>query len=83
MGDTTEANTKVLSGELFLGVVVLQTPIQKNHYMSKMGTFLKYGHKHILVIPMCVCKKNNNPANTVVLAAVQVGRGITHPPIVL
>ena len=33
MGDTTEINTKLLSGEMFLGVVALQTPIQKNHYL--------------------------------------------------
>ena len=44
MGDTSESNTKDLSGELFLGVVALQTPpIQKNNYMCEMGPFPKYG----------------------------------------
>ena len=46
MGDTTETNTKVLSGEVFSGVVALQTPIQKNHYMREMGPSLT----HILYI---------------------------------
>ena len=44
MGDTTETNTKVLSGEFFLGVVALQTPIQKNNYMHDMGPFPRYCH---------------------------------------
>ena len=39
-----ETNTKVLSGELFLGVVALQTPIQKNHYMRKTVPFPRYCH---------------------------------------
>ena len=40
MGDTTDSNTKILSGKLFLGVVALQMPIQKNHYyMCEMGPF--------------------------------------------
>ena len=38
MRNTTETNTKVLSQELFLGVVAL-TPKQKNHYMWEMGPF--------------------------------------------
>ena len=42
MGDTTKTNTKVMSGELVLGVVALQTPIQKNHYMREMGPFPRY-----------------------------------------
>ena len=33
MGDTSETNTKVLSQELFLGVVALRTPIQKTIYV--------------------------------------------------
>ena len=37
MEDTTEANTKVLSGELFFGVVALQMPIQKYHYMHDLS----------------------------------------------
>ena len=39
MGDTSETNTKVLSQELFLGVVALNMPIQKNHYVHDMGPF--------------------------------------------
>ena len=31
-----EANTNVLSRELILGMVALQIPIQKNHYMCEM-----------------------------------------------
>ena len=46
MGDTTEASTKVLSGEL-LGVVAQQTPIQKYHYMHKMCPFPKYSQSGI------------------------------------
>ena len=30
---------KVLSEQLLLGVVALQMPIQKNHYMHEMGPF--------------------------------------------
>ena len=44
MGDTFESNTKVLSRELFLGVVALKTPIQKNHYLRDKDPFLRYGH---------------------------------------
>ena len=44
MGDTSETNTKVLSRELFLGVVALKTPIQKNHYLRDMGPFPRYCH---------------------------------------
>ena len=44
MGDTTETNTNVLSRELLVGVVALQTPIQKNHYMRDMGPFPRYCH---------------------------------------
>ena len=40
MGDTIEANTKVL------GVVAQQMPIQKNHYMHKMELFPQV-HTHI------------------------------------
>ena len=39
MGDTSETNTKVLSQELFLGVVALKMPIQKNHYLRDKGPF--------------------------------------------
>ena len=42
MGETTETNTNVLSGEAFLGVVALQTPIQKNLYMREMGPSLTH-----------------------------------------
>ena len=42
MGDTSETNTKVLSGELFLGVVALKTPIQNNNYMHDMGPIHRY-----------------------------------------
>ena len=42
MGDTTETNTNFLSRELFLGVVALQTLIQKNHDMRKIGPFPRY-----------------------------------------
>ena len=44
MGDTSETNTKVLSRELFLGVVALKMTIQKNHYLSDMGSFPRYCH---------------------------------------
>ena len=44
MGDTSETNTKVLSRELFLGVVALKTPIQKNHYLRDKVPFRKSGH---------------------------------------
>ena len=39
-----ETNTKVLSRELFLGVVALKTPIQKTHYLRDMGPFSRYCH---------------------------------------
>ena len=42
MGDTSETNINVLSGELFLGVVALITPLQKNHCMHDMGPFPRY-----------------------------------------
>ena len=48
MGDTSETNTKVLSRELFLGVVALKTPIQKNHYLHDKVPFRKSGHR-------CIC----------------------------
>ena len=48
MGDTSETNTKVLSRELFLGVVALKTPIPQKHYLSDKVPFLKSGH-------ICVC----------------------------
>ena len=44
MGDTTEINAKVLSGELFLGVVAQHISIQKNYYMCEIGPFPKCGH---------------------------------------
>ena len=44
MGDTSETNTKVLSRELFLGVVALKTPIPQNHYVRDKVPFLKSGH---------------------------------------
>ena len=44
MGDTSETNTKVLSQELFLCVVALKTPIQKNHYLRDKVPFRKSGH---------------------------------------
>ena len=44
MGDTSETNTKVLSRELFLGVVALKTPIPQNHYLRDKVPFLKSGH---------------------------------------
>ena len=58
MGDTSETNTKVLSRELFLGVVALKTPIPQNHYLRDKVPFLKSGHIYII---MCMClwtKKN-------------------------
>ena len=58
MGYITEANTKVLSVQLFLGVVALQTPMQKNPYMLQMGLFpsmvtikLLYGELALLMKP--------------------------------
>ena len=39
MGDTNETNTKVLSGELFLGMVALQTHIQKIIIFVKWAPF--------------------------------------------
>ena len=53
MGDTTEANKKVLSGELFLGVELLQTPIQKNQYMRDKVPFPRYCH-------ICIPSKHKN-----------------------
>ena len=50
MRDTSETNTKVLSRELFLGVVALKMPIQKNHYMRNMGPFPRYGHIVLAII---------------------------------
>ena len=44
MGDTSETNSKVLSQELFLGVVALKT--QKNHYLRDMGPFPRHCHKY-------------------------------------
>ena len=44
MGDTSQTNTKVLSRELFLGVVALKTPIPQNHYLRDKVPFLKSGH---------------------------------------
>ena len=41
---------KVLSQELFLGVVALKTHIQKNHYMRDMGPFPRYGHIMLAII---------------------------------
>ena len=49
MGDTSETNTNVLSRELILGVVALQKPIQKNHYMCEMRPFQS------TVTYVCVC----------------------------
>ena len=46
------STTKVLSRELFLGVVALKTPIQKNHYMRDMGPFPRYCHIYMYV---CIC----------------------------
>ena len=40
MGDTSETNTKVLSRELFLGVVTLKMPIPQHDKVP----FLKSGH---------------------------------------
>ena len=37
-----QTNKKVLSGELFLGAVALQTPIHKYHYMHDNVPFPKY-----------------------------------------
>ena len=48
MGDTSETNTKVVSGELFFGVVALTTPIQKIHYMRDKDPFPRY--RHILLV---------------------------------
>ena len=47
MGDTSETNTKVLSRELFLGVVALKTPIPQNHYLRDKVPFLKSGHIYV------------------------------------
>ena len=44
MGYTTEIKTKVLSGELFLGMVALKMPTQKHKYKRDMGPFPTYGH---------------------------------------
>ena len=56
MGDTTETNKKVLSGESFLGVVALQTPILKNNYMRKMGPFPQVpSHTHTYRHLDCCC----------------------------
>ena len=50
MGDASETNIKVLFRELllFLGVVALKMPIQKNHYMRNMGPFPRYCHMFII-----------------------------------
>ena len=52
MGDTSETNTKVLSRELFLGVVSTKTPISKNHYLRDKDPFLRYGH---IYLSFCNC----------------------------
>ena len=44
MGDSSETNKKVLSRELFLGVVALKTPIPQNHYLRDKVPFRKSGH---------------------------------------
>ena len=44
MGDTTETNKNVLSGELFLAVVALQTPIKENYYIRDKVPFPRYCH---------------------------------------
>ena len=49
MGDTSETNTKVLSRELFLGVVALKTSIPQNHYLRDKVPFLKSGHIYIIM----------------------------------
>ena len=50
MGDTSETNTKVLSRELFLGVVALKTPIPLNHYLRDKVPFLKSGHIYMYIV---------------------------------
>ena len=50
MGDTSETNTKVLSRELFLGVVALKTPITQNHNLRDKVPFLKSGHIYMLSV---------------------------------
>ena len=40
---------KVLSGELFLGVIALQTPIQKNHYLREMDPYPRYCHIYLFI----------------------------------
>ena len=50
MGDTSETKTKVLSRELFLGVVALKTPIPQNHYLRDKVPFLKSGHIYLFLL---------------------------------
>ena len=45
MGDSSETKTKVLSRELFLGVVALKMPVPQNHYLRDKVPFPKSGHK--------------------------------------
>ena len=52
MGDSSETKTKVLSRELFLGVVALKTPVPQNHYLRDKVPFPKSGHIYV-----CVQKK--------------------------
>ena len=56
MGDSSETNKKVLSRELFLGVVALKTPIPQNHYLRDKVPFRKSGH--ICVGMSVVCQIN-------------------------
>ena len=50
MEDSSETNTKVLSRELFLGVVALKTPVPQNHYLRDKVPFLKSGHISLIMI---------------------------------
>ena len=44
LGDTTEANTNVLSQNLFFRCGSTTNAYTENHYMCEMGPLPKYGH---------------------------------------
>ena len=70
MGDSSETNTKVLSRELFLGVVALKTPIPQNHYLRDKVPFLKSGHTCISYIVLMLKILNIAMHKSVLVAVV-------------
>ena len=58
MGDTSETNTKVLSRELFLGVVALKRLYRKIIICATRTLFLRYGHICLHSYNMHTYKRN-------------------------